>query len=190
MQTLIQDLRYGARMLLKKPGFALIALITLALGIGANTAIFSVVNAVLLRPLPYAEPERLVALWESNAQRLENRNSASYPDFFDWRAQSQSFERMASYYTNDMALTGIATPVNLRSAVVASDLVATLGVKALLGRWFVAEEEKPGNRAAIISHSLWRRQFGGDPNIVGRALTLNGKQFNVVGVMPSGFQFP
>jgi putative ABC transport system permease protein len=190
MQTLWQDLRYGARMLLKKPGFSLIALITLALGIGANTAIFSVVNAVLLRPLPYAEPERLVALWESNTQRPESRNSISYPNFFDWRAQSKSFERMASYYTNDMALTGVAAPVNLRSAVVSPDLFATIGVKPQLGRWFVGEEEKPGIRAAIINNGLWQRQFGGDPNIVGRALTLNGKQFNVVGVMPAGFQFP
>src|SRR5262245_33134475 len=187
MQTLIQDLRYGARILLKKPGFALIALITLAFGIGANTAIFSVVNAVLLRPLPYVEPERLVALWET---RQGGRNSISYPNFLDWRAQNKSFERMASYYTNYMALTGIATPVNLRSAVVSPDLFATLGVKPQLGRWFVAEEEKPGIRAAIINYGLWQRQFGGDPNVVGRALTLNGKQFNVVGVMPAGFQFP
>jgi putative ABC transport system permease protein len=190
MRNLWLDLRYGARMLLKKPGFTLIAVITLALGIGANTAIFSVVNAVLLRPLPYAEPERLVALWESSTQRPDSRNSISYPNFFDWRAQSKSFERMASYYTNDMALTGVAAPVNLRSAVVSPDLFSTLGVKPQLGRWFVGEEEKPGIRAAIINHGLWQRQFGGDPNIVGRAVTLNGKQFNVVGVMPAGFQFP
>jgi len=190
MQTLLQDLRYGARTLLKKPGFTLIAVVTLALGIGANTAIFSVVNAVLLRPLPYAEPERLVALWEGNKRRPESRNSISYPNFFDWRAQSQSFERMASYYTNNMALTDIATPVNLRSAVVSPDLFAVLGVKPRLGRWFVAEEEKPGIRAAVINDNLWQRQFGGDPNIVGRALTLDGKQFNIVGVMPAGFQFP
>src|SRR5215475_13475382 len=122
MQTVIQDLRYGARMLLKKPGFTLIAVATLALGIGANTAIFSVVNAVLLRPLPYAEPGRLVALWETNTRRLETRDSISYPNFFDWRAQSKSFERMASYYTTGTALTGIATPVNLHSAVVSPDL--------------------------------------------------------------------
>ena len=190
MRNLWQDLRYGARMLLKKPGFTLIAVITLALGIGANTAIFSVVNTVLLRPLPYAEPERLVALWESNTQRTVDRNAISYPNFFDWRAQSKSFERMASYYTNDMALTGVAAPVNLRSAVVSPDLFATLGVRPQLGRWFVGEEEKPGIRAAIINHGLWQRQFGGDPNIVGRAVTLNGKPFNVVGVMPAGFQFP
>jgi predicted permease len=190
MQTLWQDLRYGARMLMKKPCFTLIAVITLALGIGANTAIFSVVNAILLRPLPYAEPERLVALWESDTQLPASRGPISYPNFFDWRAQSQSFERMASYYTSSMALTGVATPVNLSGAVVSPDLFAILGVKPLHGRWFVGEEEKPGIRAAIINHSLWQIQFGGDPNIVGRAVTLNGKSFNVVGVMPAGFQFP
>src|SRR5262249_50737318 len=190
MQTLWQELRYRARMFWKKPGFTLIARLTLAPGLSANTALYSVVNAVLRRPLPYAEPGRLVALWESNTQQPMSRNSISYPNFFDWRAQSKSFDRMASYYTNDMALTGVATPVNLRSAVVSPDLFAVLGVKPQLGRWFVAEEEKPGTRATIINNGVWRRQFGADPNIIGRALTLNGKQFNVVGVMPAGFQFP
>jgi putative ABC transport system permease protein len=190
MQTLWQDLHYGARMLWKRPGFLLITVVTLALGIGANTAIFSVVNAVLLRPLPYHEPARLVALWENNKQRLENRSSLSYPNFFDWRAQSRSFERMASYYTKNMTLTDIVTPVNLASAVVSPELFAVLGVKPDLGRQFVAEEEKAGNRAAIIGHSLWQRQFSGDPNIIGRSMMLDGKLFNIVGVMPAGFQFP
>jgi putative ABC transport system permease protein len=188
--NLWQDLRYGARMLLKKPGFTLVAVITLALGIGANTAIFSVINAVLLRPLPYSEPARLVALWESNSQRLETRGSISYPNFFDWRAQSRSFERMGAYYTAPMALTGVTTPVNLQAATVSPDLFAMLGARPQLGRLFVSEEEKPGNRVAIISHGFWRRQFGGDPNVVGRAVTLSGKQFSIVGVMPAGFQFP
>src|SRR5947208_24497 len=129
MNNLIQDLRYGLRMLLKKPGFTLIAVVTLALGIGANTAIFSVVNAVLLRPLPYQQPERLVAVWESNKRKVEGKSTMSYPNFYDLRAQSQSFERMASYYTNNVALTGIATPVNLRSAVVSAELFALLGNK-------------------------------------------------------------
>jgi putative ABC transport system permease protein len=119
-----------------------------------------------------------------------DRNMISYPNFFDWRAQSQSFEQMASYYTTSMTLIGVATPVNLRAAAVSPDLFATLGVKPLLGRWFVAEEEKPGHRVAIINHSLWQRQFGGDPNIIGRAATLGGKSFSIVGVMPAGFQFP
>jgi putative ABC transport system permease protein len=190
MRTFWLDLRYGARMLLNKPGYSLIAIITLALGIGANTAIFSVVNAVLLRPLPYAEPDRLVALWEINKDKPLSRDSIAYPNFFDWRAQNRSFERMASYYTSNHTLTGVTTPVNLRTAVVSPDLFAVLGVNPQLGRWFVAEEEKPGSRVVIISHSLWQRQFGGDPNIIGRPLTLSGKQYTVVGLMPAGFQFP
>jgi putative ABC transport system permease protein len=193
MNTLFQDLRYGVRMLLKKPAFTFIAIITLALGIGANTAIFSVVNAVLLRPLPYAEPERLVAVWETNKKNPAGRSSVSYPNFFDWRTQSQCFERMASYYTNSMTLTGVPTPVNIRSAVVSAELFALLGARPQQGRLFLAEEDKPGNstgRAAIISQSLWHRQFSNDPNIVGRPVTLSGKVFNIVGVMPAGFQYP
>ncbi|HMZ17251.1 MAG TPA: ABC transporter permease [Blastocatellia bacterium] len=193
MQTLFQDLRYGVRMLLKKPGFTLIAIVTLALGIGANTAIFSVVNAVLLRPLPYAEPERLVSLWETSRKNPAANSSVSYPNFYDWRAQSQSFERMASYYTGSATLTGAATPVNLRLAVVSAELFPLLGAKTQLGRVFLPEENKAGNsagRVVILSHRLWHRQFSADPAVVGRSITLSGKPFNVVGVMPAGFQYP
>ncbi|MEP7343457.1 MAG: ABC transporter permease [Acidobacteriota bacterium] len=193
MNNLIQDLRYSLRMLLKKPGFTLIAIVTLALGIGANTAIFSVVNAVLLRPLPYPQPERLVALWETNKQRAISKGTLSYPNFYDARAQSQSFDQMASYYTSSVALTGIATPINLRSAVVSAELFPLLGNKPQMGRWFLPEEGKPGSstgRAVIISHGLWQRQFSGDANIVGRSVVLNGKPSSIVGVMPAGFQFP
>jgi putative ABC transport system permease protein len=193
MQNVWQDLRYGARMLLKSPGFTTIAVLTLALGIGANTAIFSVVNAVLLRPLPYAAPERLVALWESDHRKPSARGSISYPNFFDWRAQNHSFESMASYYTSDLALTTIQTSVNVRSAVVSSELFSLLGIEPQLGRRFLAEEERPQSstgRAAIISDSLWRRQFGADRDVVGRSIALNGKPFSIVGVMPAAFQFP
>src|SRR5215510_9116675 len=133
MQNVLQDLRYGARMLMRSPGFTMIAVVTLALGIGANTAIFSVVNAVLLRPLPYASPERLVALWESDDRRPSARGSIAYPNFFDWRSQNHSFDAMASFYTNDVALTGIPTPVNLRSAIVSAELFSLLGVNPQLG---------------------------------------------------------
>src|SRR5215467_4827442 len=145
MQNILQDLRFGARMLMRSPGFTTIAIVTLALGIGANTAIFSVVNAVLLRPLPYAAPERLVAVWENDQRRPGLRASISYPNFFDWRAQNHSFESMASYYTGDMALTDVAMPVNLRRAVVSAELFSLLGIKPQLGRWFIAEEDQPGN---------------------------------------------
>ncbi|MFN0107534.1 MAG: ABC transporter permease [Blastocatellia bacterium] len=192
MQTMIQDLRFGARMLLKQPGFTLVAVATLALGIGANTAIFSVVNAVLLRPLPYAEPERLVAVWETSRKNPAGKNSVSYPNFFDWRTQSKSFERMAAYYTNSVTMTGVATPVNLRCAVVSSELFALLGASPQQGRLFLPEEDKPNSsgRAVIVSQGFWQRQFIRDPNMVGKTLTLNGKLFNVVGIMPAGFQYP
>ncbi len=192
MQTLIQDLRYGVRMLLKQPGFTLIAVLTLALGIGANTAIFSVVNAVLLRPLPYAEPERLVAVWETNKKNPAGKSSVSYPNFFDWRTQNKSFERMAAYYTNSVTLTGVATPINLHCAIVSAELLALLGARPQQGRLFLPEEDKPNSsgRAIIVSHGLWQRQFKADSNMVGKTLTLNGKLFNVVGIMPAGFQYP
>lgn len=193
MNTLIQDLRYGLRMLLTQPGFTLVAIITLALGIGANTAIFSVVNAVLLRPLPYQQPEKLVAVWETNKLRALSKGTMSYPNFYDVRARNQSFDQMASYYTTSAALTGIATPINLRSAVVSAELFSLLGNKPERGRWFLPEEGKPGSntgRAVIISHALWQRQFSKDANIIGRSILLNGKPSNIVGVMPMGFQFP
>ncbi|HXG67739.1 MAG TPA: ABC transporter permease [Blastocatellia bacterium] len=196
MPTLRQDIIYGARMLRKNPGFTAVAVIAIALGVGANTAIFSVVNTVLLRPLPYAEPERLVAVWERDTREALSKarpisyNGVAYPNFFDWRAQSQSFERIAVYQYSDFALTGGDAPVHLVGQVVSPDLFDLLGAQPRLGRWFTMEEEKPGNRVAVISYGLWQRQFGGDPEIVGRAVTLNAKPFTIVGVAPPGFQFP
>src|SRR5262249_24604833 len=144
MQSVLQDVRYGARMLFKNPGFTITAILTLALGIGANTAIFSVVNAVLLRPLPYTEPQRLAAIYETNKQKAELRSAFSYPDFFDLRSQNTSFEQIASYYETSMALTGIETPLNLKAIVSSADLFTVLKANPLLGRGFTAEEEKPG----------------------------------------------
>ncbi len=191
MTTFIQDLRYGVRQLMKNPMFTFIAVLTLALGIGANTAIFSVVNAVLLRPLPYAEPERLVAVAESDTRKPEGRGAISYPNYFDWRAQNRSFENIAVYNRTSMALTGIDTPIDLQSATVSWNLFAVLKANPQLGRWFTEEEEKPGGTlAVIISHRLWQKQFGGDPNITSRTLKLNDRLFNIIGVMPAGFQFP
>ncbi|HVG21091.1 MAG TPA: ABC transporter permease [Blastocatellia bacterium] len=194
MKSLLQDLRYGARMLVKNPGFTAVAVIAIALGVGANTAIFSVVNAVLLRPLPYAEPGRLVAVGERDTRKPARVGSISYPNFFDWRAQNQSFENMSVYRGADFTLTGPDAPVHLNGSVVSSELFTLLGARPALGRVFTPEEEKPGGSgasyAAIISHMAWQRRFGADPDLVGRVLTLDGKQFNVVGVMPAGFQFP
>jgi putative ABC transport system permease protein len=192
METLLQDIRYGVRMLMKRPSFTLIAVIALALGIGANTAIFSVVNAVLLRPLPFPQAERLMNVWETNPSRGQKRSAVSYPDFADWRAQNQVFEYVSTYHDSDFILTGGSEPLRLSGAVVNADLFPLLGAQPSLGRTFRPDEDKPGEhgRVVVLSQGLWQRQFGADPNVVGRAVTLNGQSYTVVGVMPAGFQFP
>ncbi|HKC86381.1 MAG TPA: ABC transporter permease, partial [Blastocatellia bacterium] len=188
MNTLLQDLRYGARMLMKNPGFSLIAALTLTLGIGANTAIFSVINGVLLNPLPYAEPGRLVAVWE--VRHDGRRGAVSYPNFADWRAQNQVFERIAIYRDSAMALTGGGEPANLRAVITTPDLFPLLNARPQLGRGFLPEEEKAGSRVVVLGDGAWRKYFGADPNLVGKQIKLNGRDFRVVGVMPAGFNFP
>jgi len=191
MQTLIQDLRYGARMLRKNPGFTLIAVITLALGIGANTAIFSVVNAVLLRPLQYAGPERLVQVWQNFPQSGANQVTVSAPEFLDYKDQNRVFERMAAFRPQGFTLTGGAEPERIFGLRVSADLFPLLGVAPALGRAFLPEEDQIGGpRAVILSHGLWQRRFGSDTTLIGKSLTLDGESFMVVGVMPPGFQFP
>jgi putative ABC transport system permease protein len=191
MQTLWQDLRYGARMLMKNPGFTLIAISALALGIGANTAIFSVVNAVLLRPLPYEESERLVVLYETNPQQGRDEMSVSYPNFADWRAQSQSFEQLAACLYGGMILTGKDEPARLQVVAVSADFFAMLRVKPLRGRTFLPEEDKVGGApVAIVSHAVWQSRFGGDEGLIGRQITLDGKSRTVIGVMPPNFALP
>ncbi|HSB09291.1 MAG TPA: ABC transporter permease [Blastocatellia bacterium] len=192
METFLRDFKYGFRMLLKHPAFTAIAVIALALGIGANTAIFSVVNAVLLQPLPFADPERLVSVYETNLQRGYIRGSASYPNFADLREQNQVFEKMSSYHTGDFILTGGDEPLRLQGAIVNADLFSLLGAAPSLGRTFLPEEDKPGDsgRVVILSSHLWRNRFGSDPNVIGATLVLGGKNFTVVGVMPEAFKFP
>jgi len=191
MQTFLQDVRFGARMLMKAPNVTLIAVVTLALGIGANTAIFSVVNAVLLRPLPFDEPERLVKVWETRYQLGRARNHVSPTDFFDWRAQNKVFEQMAAYDVGDYSLTGDGEPEQLRVSRVSPDLFPLLRKQPILGRAFTQEEETNGKGlVAILSHGFWSRRFGKDPAITGKTLTLSGVDYAVVGVMPSDFRFP
>ncbi len=192
MQRLLHDLRFAIRQLRKSPGFALTTILTLALGIGATTAIFSLVNAVLLRPLPFPKQDRLVWLQEGDqsAGGPAVPGALSYPDFFDWRAQQHSFTAISSYRTTGTTLTGVGDAQQLRSAIVSSDFLPVLGVPPMLGRNFFSGEEKPGAHAAILSHQLWQSTFGGDRNVVGRAITLDGQNYNVVGVMPPGFSFP
>ena len=192
METLLRDIRYGIRSLIKRPAFTIVALIALALGIGANTAIFSLVNGVLLRPLPFEEPDRLVWMW-GNIRNAGNRASVSPPDFLDFRNENKTFEEFAASFTMPLALnlTGSGEPERLSAAGITGNYFQALGAKPLLGRTFVVENEKPGNdQVVVLSYALWQKRFGGDPAIVGKTITLDGKAREVIGVMPQHFNFP
>ena len=185
MHTLLQDFRYGVRMLLKHPGVSLVAIITLALGIGANTAIFSVVNAVLLRPLTYKNPERLVSLWEDVPGH--GRWRASPANFHDWKKQNTLFEDMAAYGGSAMSLTGNGEPEQLHGSRVSSGYFAVVGVEPALGRSFTAEEYEVGkDQVVILGHAFWKRRYAADQNILNRTIALDGTNYTVVGVMPPG----
>ncbi|MCA1568366.1 MAG: ABC transporter permease [Acidobacteria bacterium] len=188
---LSQDLGYGLRMLLKNPGFTVVAVIALALGIGANSAIFSVVNTVLLRPLPYQDPDRLVMVWEDNTKAGYPRDTPAAANYIDWRDQNQVFEGMAAIADMSFNLTGTGEPERIDGRRVSANLFPLLGVEPHIGRAFLPEEDQPGaNRVVVMSHGLWQRRFGSDVNIAGKSLTLNGESYTVVGVMPPSFQFP
>jgi putative ABC transport system permease protein len=186
-----QDLRFGARMLLKKPGFTLIAVITLALGVGANSVIFSFFNGILLRPLPFQQPEQLVLLDEIATNREGVSLGVSWPNYLDWRAQNQVFSDVGCYQDITFTLTGGGDAEELSGAFTSDRLFELLGVAPQLGRAFTPEENQPGrNRVAILSHGLWQRRFGGDQKILGKTITLVNRAWVVVGVMPPGFRFP
>src|SRR6266496_2340521 len=187
---LAQDLRYGLRTLLKNPAFTAIAVVALALGIGANTAIFSVVNAVLLRPLPFKHPEQLVMLWENAAHLGFPKDTPSPANFLDWQKQAQSFTGMAAMVERSFNLTGVGEPERLEGRRVSANLFDLLGVRALLGRTFVPEDDRPGSHVVLLSYSLWQRRFGSDPSIIGRVVTLNGESYTVIGVMPRSVHLP
>ena len=192
METFLRDIRYGCRSLLKRPGFTAIALIALALGIGANTAIFSLVNAVLLRPLPFAEPDRLVWMW-GNIRNGGNRASVAPLDFLDFRQQNTTFEQFAASFSvpRPLNLTGNGEPERLTGAGVTGNYFQALGVQPALGRTFVLENEKSGSdQVTVLSYRLWQKRFGGDPNIVNKTVVLDGKSCEVLGVMPPDFSFP
>jgi putative ABC transport system permease protein len=190
--SLLEDLRYGARVLIKNPGFAAVAVIAIALGVGANTAIFSVVNAVLLRPLPFDGADRLLGVSatypESKSQGL---GFSTFPNFADWRDQGQSFEQMAAFRNRPLALTGVEEPERIGGARVSSDFFPLLGIQPIMGRVFLPEEDQPGSgRTVVLGHALWQRRFGADPNLIGRAITLDGQSHTVIGILPAGFEFP
>lgn len=188
MNAFLQDIRYALRMLAKAPGFAAIAVLTLALGIGANSAIFSVVNGVLLNPLPYPNPNQLIEVAEKNA--LFSESSVSYPNFLDWAQQNHSFEALAAYRQNDASLTGSGEPLYVKSTQVSATFFPMLGVKPVIGRNFTAAEDKRGAaHVVMLSENLWKQKFGGSRDILGKVITLDGAGYNVIGVVPSNFYF-
>lgn len=191
METLLKDIRYGIRSLAKRPGFTATAIITLALGIGANAAIFSVVNAVLLRPLPYPDPDQLVTVWGRLPTHGLDKLNVSPPEFADYRSRNQTFSSVAAYASLGRNLTGVGEPERIDVTFVTDGFFSVLGRPPLSGRTFLNEEDQPGhNQVAILSYSLWQRRFSGDKNIVGQTVVLDGVSHNVVGVMPPDFQFP
>jgi putative ABC transport system permease protein len=192
----MNDLRYASRQLFKEPRFTIVAVLALAIGIGANTAIFSVVNAVLLKPLPFPQPEQLVAFGSVDLRmpRESGFNSVSYPDYFDMRAQNKSFANLAIYRRESVALAGNGTAQSLHASQVTGEFFDVLGVRPMLGRTFHREEEKagggPNGLTTVLSHELWERQFKGDRSIIGKPIVLDGQPYTVLGVMPAGFAFP
>jgi putative ABC transport system permease protein len=191
MENLLHDIRYSIRMLRKSPGFTAVATLTLALGIGANSAIFSVVNAVLLRPLPFKDPERLVRIWGKFEKEGIPKNWISEPELIDLNQMSESFEDIAAYQASGVNLTGNQDPVRVNAAFVNASLFPVLGINAKLGRTFSQDEDQPGqNKVALLSHNLWLGRFGSEPDIVGKTIGISGESYTVIGVMPDGFQFP
>src|SRR5207247_485140 len=181
-QTLLQDLRYGARMLLKSPGFSVVAITTLALGIGANTAIFSFVDAVLLRQLPYPHPEEIVNVWEKPPQY--DRNTISTLNFLDWKNQNRVFTAMAALTGGSVTLTGVDEPVQLRGVRASAPFFDILGVKPAFGRTFAPDEDQPGKeQVVVLSHRIWESRFGADPGVIGRKIHLDNKPYSVIGVI-------
>jgi putative ABC transport system permease protein len=195
IETLIQDLRYSVRMLMKSPGFTAVAALTLALGISANTAIFSVVNGVLLRPLPYYEPERLVMVWAEQPIQQAQLGVTDYPvtvaDFVDWRNQNQVFEHMAAMFGHRPNLTGGGEPESVAALYASASLFPLLGARLAMGRAFLPEEDLAGaDRVVVLGHGLWQERYGADPKIIGQKITLDNRAYTVIGVTAPGFQFP
>ena len=189
MNKLLQDLRYAVRTLIKRPGFVVIAVATLALGIGASTSIFTVVNAALLRGLPYKSPDRLYHLWEKTPQQEFSKREFSYPDYQDYQ-QNSVFESLAAYTGGGAILSGSGEPESLNAQRVSANFFSVLGVDPFMGRTFQTDEDKQGGpKVTVLTYGLWQRRFGGDSGVVGRALTINGDSYTVIGVLPASFQF-
>jgi putative ABC transport system permease protein len=178
-------------MLLKKPGFTIIAALALALGIGANSAMFSIINAILLKPLPFDDLDRIVAVWDRVPRQGAERNSVAVANFLDWREQSNSFEHLAIYSAWSANLGGIDTPERVFGYHVSPNLLDVVGIKVVLGRNFQPDEDRPGNNhVMILTHGLWQRRFGGDPNVLGRTVSVNGVTRTIIGVLPPNVNYP
>ena len=191
MHAFFRDARFAVRLLVKQPGVTVVALLTLAIGIGGNTAIFSAVDALLLRPLPYHEPDRLVKVWEKRAAEGVLDNVVAPADFLDWARMNTVFEDMAAYVGITADLTGVGEPIRLAAGGVSPPFFDILRVQPALGRSFRREEATPGrHRVVILGHSLWQSRFGSDPAAVGRTISLNGVPHEIVGVLPADFEFP
>jgi predicted permease len=191
METFLQDIRFGSRMLLKRPGFTSIVILALALGIGANTAIFSVVNTVLLRPLPYKDADRLAMIWSSSPQRGFDISPMPPADFVDFKEQNSVIEQMAYSRDSQYILTGMGDPEAIRAYRFSANFFDVMGVAPALGRTFTPEEDLPGaNKVVVLSHKLWQRRFGGNPDVLGQAINLSGAPYTIIGVMPAHFQHP
>ena len=184
------DARYALRMMRRDWTFSAVAIVTLALGIGANTAIFSIVNGVLLKPLPYAQADRLVLVWERNLAIGKERDPVAPLNYQDWRSQNTVFDELGAYRFRSFALDDAGDPEQLQALSLSSSVFGVLGVSAAAGRVFTDEEERRGDRVVVLTHALWQRRFGGSPSVIGRSLSLNGAAFTVVGVMPATFAFP
>jgi putative ABC transport system permease protein len=188
LEGLWQDLRYGVRMLVKSPGFTLIAVLTLALGLGANAAIFSFVNAVLLKPLPYPDPERIVSVWEKRPD--EGNNYISTLNFLDWERQNRCFQFLSAFTPDTVTLTGSGSPEQLYVQRVSAPYFKALGVDAMLGRAFAASENEAGaDLEVVLSNRIWQSRFGGDPKVIGRKITLDAKSYTIIGVLPANSTF-
>jgi putative ABC transport system permease protein len=191
MASFGNDIRYTIRSLSKRPGFTVIAVVTLALGIGANSVIFSAINALLMKPLTFPELDRVVALWDKNPGRGVERNEVSMANYLDWKAQNQSFEQLGLYRWWSANLTGVGSPERIQSFLVTASFLEVTGVKPIMGRTFTEEENQPGKDGVVLlTHGLWQRRFGGDPNIINKTITLNGITRTVIGVMPPRFNYP
>jgi putative ABC transport system permease protein len=189
LESILSDLKYAARRLQKAPGFSIVVIAILMLGIGANITVFSIVDAVMLRPLPYVKPQQLIEIKTSQARHYESMN-VSYPDFFDWITQNHSFEHLLAYHDTTYTLTGVDRPLHLDGEVVSWEMVPTLGISPELGRGFSSEDERPGSRVILISHALWKSQFAGKQSVLGQTIDLNGNPYTIIGVMPPAFRFP